>query len=153
MVGVDDHGVLGEAHDHGRGLAQTHAVAHLEPHMEKADTGGKGRIVLATNRSGEAVTAEDPQVAGAMTVLLYPGAGSDSSHPSLAAKVGPSAALTCTRTLPASNQASSVMERPVASQAGVGFGLATSGKSAVGVPPVWQTSQSLIGAGYSPDSR
>jgi 5-methyltetrahydrofolate--homocysteine methyltransferase len=24
------------------------AVAHLEPHMEKADTGGKGRIVLAT---------------------------------------------------------------------------------------------------------
>jgi len=29
-----------------------------------------GRIVLATNRSGEAVTAEDLQVAGAMTVLL-----------------------------------------------------------------------------------
>ena len=24
------------------------AVAHLEPHMEKADAGGKGRIVLAT---------------------------------------------------------------------------------------------------------
>ena len=24
------------------------AVAHLEPHMEKADQGGKGRIVLAT---------------------------------------------------------------------------------------------------------
>jgi len=29
-----------------------------------------GRIVMATNRSGEAVTAEDLQVAGAMTVLL-----------------------------------------------------------------------------------
>ncbi len=40
-----------------------------------------------------------------------------------------------------------VMPRPLPSQTGVGFGLATSGMSAVGVPPVWQTWQSLMAVG------
>ncbi len=64
----------------------------------------------------------------------------------LAANNGPSAVFMWISNESRSPHSRSVAPRPDASHTGTGFGLATSGKLSVGVPPVWQDSHSVIDA-------